>query len=74
MGLLLKAIRKKCLDCSCDSYKEVELCFDNTCALYPFRMGKNPFYNVKNKNTYNISNLNRNEITIRNTNELSSEN
>ena len=38
----LKAIRKKCLDCSCDSVKEVRLCLIKSCALYPFRFGHNP--------------------------------
>ncbi len=38
----LKAIRKKCLDCSCDSAKEVKLCTIPECALYPFRFGHNP--------------------------------
>ena len=38
----LKSIRKKCLDCSCDSIKEVRLCPITSCALYPFRFGKNP--------------------------------
>lgn len=39
----LKAIREKCLDCSCGSRKEVELCPISKCALFPFRFGKNPF-------------------------------
>lgn len=37
----LKAIRTKCLDC-CESVYEVKQCPVTTCALYPFRHGKNP--------------------------------
>lgn len=38
----LKAIRKKCLECSNGSRKEVEHCTIPECALYPYRFGKNP--------------------------------
>lgn len=38
----LKAIRLKCLDCSCGSSNEVKLCPVTKCALYPFREGVNP--------------------------------
>lgn len=38
----LKAIRKKCLDCFCFQPKEVRLCPDIECSLYPYRFGKNP--------------------------------
>lgn len=38
----LKAIRKKCLDCSCYQYKEVKLCPLTNCTLWPYRMGKRP--------------------------------
>jgi len=38
----LKAIRKKCHDCSCRQTKEVRLCPDTECTLYPYRFGKNP--------------------------------
>lgn len=38
----LKAIRKKCLDCSCWQPKEVKLCSLTECPLYVFRFGKNP--------------------------------
>lgn len=44
----VKAIRAKCLDCSCDSPEEVRNCPVTDCALYPFRLGKNPFF----KRTY----------------------
>jgi len=38
----LKAIRKKCLDCSGYSKKEVRLCPIVECPLYPYRMGTDP--------------------------------
>ena len=38
----LKAIREKCLDCN-NTANEVKLCPCVDCALYPFRLGKNPF-------------------------------
>lgn len=43
----IKAIRKKCLDCMCGSYKEVDLCdlgVGEKCPLFPYRYGKNPAY------------------------------
>lgn len=36
------AIRAKCMQCSCGSPKEVKECPVKTCALYPFRLGKQP--------------------------------
>ncbi len=39
----IKAIKAKCLDCSCDSATEVKECPVEDCPLYPFRFGKNPF-------------------------------
>jgi hypothetical protein len=38
----LKAICTKCLDCFGGSAAEVADCLVKNCALYPFRMGKNP--------------------------------
>ena len=38
----IKAIRKKCLDCSCFQPKEVRLCPEIDCACYPYRMGTRP--------------------------------
>ena len=40
---VLKAIRTKCLDCSGGMASEVRDCLVRNCALYPFRMGKNPW-------------------------------
>jgi hypothetical protein len=39
----LKAIREKCLDCCCANAAEVRKCVAVDCALWPFRMGTNPF-------------------------------
>lgn len=35
----MKAIRQKCLDCSCGSNEEVKNCFAKKCPLYQFRFG-----------------------------------
>ena len=35
----MKAIRLKCLDCSCGSNEEVKNCFAKKCPLYQFRLG-----------------------------------
>ncbi len=39
---LLKAIRARCLDCSCYQPSEVTLCTAKGCALWPFRTGRDP--------------------------------
>lgn len=38
----VKSIRLKCLDCCCQQATEVKLCTVTDCALYPYRLGKNP--------------------------------
>jgi len=38
----IKAIRAKCLDCSCGQSKEVRECPVSKCTLYPYRMGRRP--------------------------------
>ena len=38
----IKAIRKKCLDCTCNQHKEIRLCPVVDCAIYPYRMGRRP--------------------------------
>ena len=43
----VKAIRLKCLDCSGGSSAEVAQCTITGCALYPFRIGRNPFRTVE---------------------------
>jgi hypothetical protein len=39
-----RAIREKCIDCSGGSPTEARKCVAFKCALWPFRMGKNPFW------------------------------
>lgn len=39
----MRAIREKCLDCSCQQPMEVKECTVKMCALWPFRMGTNPY-------------------------------
>lgn len=39
---LLRAVRAKCLDCSCYQPSEVRLCPVTRCALWPFRFGRDP--------------------------------
>ena len=39
----LRAIRDKCLDCSCYQPSEVRLCEAVKCPLWPFRAGKHPW-------------------------------
>jgi hypothetical protein len=38
----IRAIRAKCLDCTCQQLKEVRECRITTCALWPYRLGKRP--------------------------------
>ena len=38
----IKAIRKKCLDCTCGQVLEIRKCTVISCALYPYRMGRRP--------------------------------
>ena len=38
----LRAIRLKCLDCTCHQETEIRECTIKTCALWPYRMGRYP--------------------------------
>ena len=38
----IKAMRKKCLDCTCGQFVEIKKCPVINCALYPYRMGRRP--------------------------------
>ena len=38
----IKAMRKKCLDCTADSYKEVRECHIISCPLWLYRKGTRP--------------------------------
>lgn len=40
---ILSVIRAKCIDCSGGNTAEVRRCVTHTCALWPYRMGRNPF-------------------------------
>lgn len=42
---ILSVIRAKCIDCCCGAYSEVANCTSMKCALWPYRMGTNPFRN-----------------------------
>ncbi len=42
MSTPIKSIREKCLNCSAYQPKEVRLCPDTECPLFPYRLGKNP--------------------------------
>ena len=39
----IKVIRAYCLDCCGTSSNEAKLCPSESCPLYPFRFGKNPY-------------------------------
>jgi hypothetical protein len=39
---VLQAIRRKCLDCSCEQPGEVRKCPVTTCDLWPFRLSSDP--------------------------------
>lgn len=39
---LLKVIRTKCVDCTCDQVKEIRTCHISDCVLWPYRMGLDP--------------------------------
>jgi len=43
----VKAIRKKCLDCCGNAYKQVRLCPCTDCPLWAYRLGKRPNNNGK---------------------------
>ena len=38
----IKAIRKNCLLCQGNSYKNIRNCSKNTCVFFEYRFGKNP--------------------------------
>jgi len=51
----MKAIRQKCLDCSCGSSEEVKNCFAKKCPLYQFRFGYKLDENGNRKKTRTLS-------------------
>ena len=48
----IKAIRAKCLECSCGNNAEVRECVIPDCPLYPYRMGKNPYIKMSEELIY----------------------
>jgi hypothetical protein len=38
----LRAIRLKCLDCTCNQEAQIRECTIRLCALWPYRMGRYP--------------------------------
>ena len=38
----IKAIRAKCMDCTCYQPKEIRECPITSCPLWPYRMGHRP--------------------------------
>lgn len=42
-----RAIRMKCLDCCCQQQAEVRKCRIESCPLWEFRMGKDPYHSRK---------------------------
>ena len=49
----LRAIRAKCLDCSCYQPSEVRLCEAVRCPLWPFRAGRHPWHALSQKQAGN---------------------
>lgn len=52
----IKAIRKKCLQCSNDQPKEVKECPIKTCPLYPYRIGRRPSKINSNAKSHKLAN------------------
>jgi len=40
----MKAVRAHCVECCGGSYAEANKCTATGCALWPYRMGRNPFH------------------------------
>lgn len=38
----IKAIRAKCMDCTCHQLREIRECHLTECPLWPYRMGTRP--------------------------------
>ena len=43
----MRAVRQKCLDCTCQQQTEVRECPIVECPLWEYRMGKNPEWKKK---------------------------
>jgi len=55
----LRAIRDKCLDCSCYQPSEVRLCEAVKCPLWPFRAGRHPWWGEGEKTSQSPSEFDR---------------
>jgi len=55
----LRAIRAKCLDCSCYQASEVRLCEAVRCPLWPFRAGKHPWWGEGEKTSRTLADSER---------------
>jgi hypothetical protein len=55
----LRAIRDKCLDCSCYQISEVRLCEAIKCPLWPFRAGKHPWWGEGEKTSQTLADSDR---------------
>jgi hypothetical protein len=50
----VKAIRFQCIECMGFQAREVTLCTDPLCSLYPYRMGKNISLRGQRKNNLKV--------------------
>jgi hypothetical protein len=48
-SIILAAIRRKCLDCSCYQPSEVRNCHLTRCDLWPYRLGRSSLYKLFNE-------------------------
>jgi hypothetical protein len=69
-GTILKAIRRNCLACCCQSVKEVSNCKITGCELHPFRMGVDPnptrtWRNIKTPLTGDEFSQNEGEVIVK---------
>jgi hypothetical protein len=55
----LRAIRAKCLDCSCYQASEVRLCEAVNCPLWPFPAGRHPWWGEGEKTSQTLANSER---------------
>lgn len=61
----LRAIRKKCLECSCGSKSEVKQCPILACPLYPYRDGHSPArQGIGGKRDYSPKNPNSRRVFL----------
>jgi len=55
----LRAIREKCLDCSCYQVSEVRRCEAVKCPLWPFRAAKHPWWGEGEKTCQTLADSER---------------